>query len=154
MPISVASPSSGLRVTRPFAAALGAIVRATLAGESRRPGEIAIVLARDPELRELNRRWRRIDRATDVLSFPYADVRGRIDGDLVISLDRLAEQATRYRVSAGKELLRLVVHGALHLCGHDHHKPAERVLMRRREAVAMRAGAARVAALDRGLGAT
>jgi probable rRNA maturation factor len=152
MPISVASRDNSVRIPRAFAAALTAVVRVTLAGEDRRPGEVAIVLTRDAELRELNRRWRRIDRATDVLSFPYSDERGRIDGDLVISLDRLAAQAKRYRVSTGKELLRLVVHGTLHLCGHDHHKAGERTRMRSRERAAMRASAGRVAALDRVLG--
>lgn len=153
MPISVASRDSGFRVPRSFAAALGAIVRLGLAAERRRAGEISIVLARDGELRALNRRWRRIDRATDVLSFPYADEGGRIDGDLVISLDRLRAQATRYRVTPGKELARLVVHGTLHLAGLDHHRAAERIVMRRREAEVMRAIAPRCAALDRGLAA-
>jgi rRNA maturation RNase YbeY len=54
-------------------------------------------------------------------------------------------------VSAGKELTRLVVHGTLHLCGLDHHVPAERRYMRRREAAAMRVCATRVAAIDRRL---
>jgi probable rRNA maturation factor len=151
MPISVASRASGGRVPQALTAALGAIVRAALAAEDRRPGAIAIVLARDPELRELNRRWRGIDRATDVLSFPYADAAGRIDGDLVISLDRLAAQARRYRVSRGSELARLVVHGALHLAGLDHGRAAERVHMRRREGAVMRACATPIRALERAL---
>ena len=96
-----------------------------------------------------SRRWRRIDRATDVLSFPYADERGRIDGDLVISLDRLAAQAKRYRVSEANELTRLVVHGALHLAGLDHHRESERRHMRAREREAMRACAPGGAALER-----
>ena len=148
MPISVASPAN-----RPgLATALAAVVRAALAIEGRRPGQIAIVLTHDAELRDLNRRWRGIDRATDVLSFPYTRDDRSVDGDLVISLDRLAAQAKRYRVTAGKELARLVVHGTLHLCGLDHHREAERRQMRRREAAAMRACAVRVAAIDRALG--
>ena len=138
MPISVASRASGYRVTAALRGALAGVVREALAGVERSPGTIAIVLARDPELRELNRRWRGIDRATDVLSFPYADRRGRIDGDLVISLDRLAAQAKRYRVSEANELARLVVHGALHLAGFDHHRVAERRVMRARERAVLR----------------
>ncbi len=153
MPTSVASHDSDIRISSAFSAALAAVVRGTLAGEDRRPGDVAIVLTGDAELRALNRRWRCIDRATDVLSFPYADERGRVDGDLVISLDRLRAQARRYRVTPGKELARLIVHGTLHLAGLDHHRAAERAHMRRREAAALRAVATRVAALDRGLGA-
>jgi probable rRNA maturation factor len=147
MPISVASPAR----FKGLGTALSAVVRSTLAGEGRRPGDIAIVLAGDPELRALNRRWRGIDRATDVLSFPYADEDGRIDGDLVISLDRLAAQAKRYRVTRAQELTRLIVHGALHLAGLDHHRVAERRHMRARERVALRACAARVPAVERAL---
>jgi len=156
MPTSVASRDSSVRIPAGAAAALRAVVRDTLAVAGRRPGDVAIVLARDPELRELNRRWRRIDRATDVLSFPYADERGRVDGDLVISLERLAAQAKRYRVSEGRELARLVVHGALHLAGHDHHRVAERRTMRAAERTALRAAAPAIAALERawGTGAT
>ena len=149
MPISVASPDNRRRLTT----ALAPVVRAALAIEGRRPGEIAIVLTRDAELRVLNRRWRGIDRATDVLSFPYACHGTRVDGDLVISLDRLRAQARRYRVTLGKELARLVVHGSLHLCGLDHHGVTERAHMRRREAAALRACSARVPAIDRALGA-
>ena len=153
MPISVASRDSAFRVSAAFKFALAGVAREAFAMEGCRAGEVSIVLARDPELRELNRRWRKIDRATDVLSFPYAYERMRIDGDLIISLDRLAAQAKRYRVTPGKELMRLVVHGALHLCGHDHHRVAERREMRRAEVAARRACADRLAALDRGMAA-
>ena len=151
MPISVASRDNAFGVSAALRGALAGVFRETLALEGCRARDVSIVLSCDPELRELNRRWRKIDRATDVLSFPYAYERMRIDGDLIISLDRLAAQAKRYRVTPGKELMRLVVHGALHLCGHDHHRVAERQVMRSAEAAARRASAARVVALDRGL---
>jgi probable rRNA maturation factor len=143
MPISVATP----RNFRGLAAPLRGIVRRTLAAEGRGAGEIAVVLTGDAELRELNRRWRGIDRATDVLSFPY-DTAHAVSGDLVISLDRLREQAKRYRVSLGRELARLVVHGALHLAGHDHHRVTERRLMRARENAVLRALRGEIAKLD------
>lgn len=157
MPISVASPRS----PRGLAAPLRALIRSTLALEDLRPGEIGVVLTGDAELRELNRRWRGIDRATDVLSFPYEGSRGptvralrsasspQISGDLAISLDRLVEQARRYRVSRGRELARLVIHGTLHLAGHDHHRPAERRRMRLAEARALRAARAAIDRLER-----
>ena len=136
-----------------LAPALRALVRSTLAAERRRAGEIGIVLARDPELRALNRRWRGIDRATDVLSFGHDDRPARVSGDLVISLDRVSAQARRYRVTRGRELARLAVHGTLHLAGLDHQRPAERRSMRRREDRALGSAAAAVRALDRLIGA-
>jgi len=88
-----------------------------------------------------------------VLSFGYeATSPGRpaaISGDLVISLDRLDDQARRYRVTRGRELARLAVHGALHLAGLDHQRVAERRRMRLREDQALRSAREAVAALDR-----
>ena len=151
MPISVASPRNASRLAPP----LRAILRATLTQEGCTPGDIAIVLTGDPALRELNRRWRGMDRATDVLSFAYAEsdpIAARetphIDGDLIISLDRMTAQAKRFRVTSGRELARLVIHGTLHLAGLDHQKAAERRHMRVREEKALRAVRAQVRALD------
>ncbi len=151
MPISV----TGLPLRR-LVVPLRALVRGVLVQEGRRTGEITVVLAGDDELRALNRRWRRIDRATDVISFAYdehepdADTRP-VNGDLVLSMDRMREQSKRYRVSGGAELARLVIHGALHLCGHDHQKDEERRLMRGREERCLHALRAVVARLDAAL---
>ena len=148
MPISVATPTSAPGL----AAAIRGLIRATLAGEGRVPGTIDVRLTGDAELRALNRQWRGIDRATDVLSFAYDEQARRVSGDLVISLDRMRAQARRYRVTPGRELARLVVHGTLHLAGHDHQRLGERREMRARERVALRAARAKIrrigAALD------
>lgn len=149
MPISLAGPAHDPRAR--IAPPLRALARGALAIERRRAGEIAILLTGDAELRDLNRRYRNIDRATDVLSFPYGDEDGVVDGDLVISMDRAAAQARRFRVTLGRELARLVVHGALHLAGLDHHAPAERAHMRRREDETLRRAAATIRELDRRL---
>ncbi len=94
MPISVRTPRSLAGVAAP----LRVLVRAALAGEGRRASEIAISLADDALLRELNRSYRGLDRATDVLSFRYHERDGDpVEGDIVISLDRMAEQARRFR---------------------------------------------------------
>lgn len=150
MPITVRSPRS-LRAAAP---ALRALVRAALAGEGRRPGELGIVLTDDAEVRALNHRWRGLDRATDVLSFGYDEGHdgarsGPVRGDIVISLDRVDEQARRYRVSRGHELARLVVHGALHLAGLEHRRRGERNHMRAREQRALRDSAGALHDLER-----
>ena len=143
--ITVRTPSLFRGVSTP----LRAIVRSTLALERTRAGEIGLRLSDDAELRALNRQWRGIDRATDVLSFPYdAEPANGVSGDLVISMERARAQARRYRVSLGRELARLVIHGTLHLAGHDHHRPGERLRMRRAEGRAMRGAVAPIRALD------
>jgi probable rRNA maturation factor len=150
MPVSVVSPRSLTGLARP----LSTLVCAALALEGRRPGEVAVVLTDDAQLRDLNRRWRGLDRATDVLSFGYDDGQGEVaDGDVVVSLERARAQAQRCRVTEGRELARLVVHGALHLAGLDHQSAAERRRMRAREERLLRGAREEIAALDRGLGA-
>ena len=148
MPVSVASPRGLTGVAAP----LRAVVLAALALEGRRPGEVAIVLADDAKLRDLNRRWRGLDRATDVLSFGY-DEGGddAVDGDVVVSLDRVRVQARRFRASRGRELARVVIHGALHLAGLDHQGAVERRRMRAREDRVLRAAREAIAELDEAL---
>ena len=148
MPVTVTAP----RGLNRLAPTLRVLIAQVLRGEGRRVGEIAVVLSDDTLLRQINHDWRGIDRATDVLSFAYderesdADTRA-VRGDLLVSLDRVHDQARRYRVTPGAELARLVVHGALHLCGHDHARTNERKRMRTRERSALKTARGSVRAL-------
>ncbi len=145
MPVTVVGPQGSARLARP----LGALVRAAIIGADRRVGMIEITLTDDAALRELNQSWRGIDRATDVLSFHYHEDGQPVAGDLVISIDRWHEQARRFRTTRGRELARLVVHGALHLAGLDHHRLAERRHMRTQENHSLHKCAVAIRALER-----
>jgi len=94
-------------------------------------GSVTIVLTGDAQIRELNRRFRGKDAATDVLSFRLGDGANANEpfGDIVISLDAAARQAHAYRANLEAEVLRLLVHGTLHLCGYDHREPREAARM-------------------------
>ncbi len=99
---------------------------------------MTVVLVDDPYIRQLNHKYRHLDRATDVLSFNLDDGTGLDEealGDVYISVDRARDQAGRYHVSLDDELHRLVVHGCLHLLGYDHHNASERKVMREKERV-------------------
>lgn len=97
--------------------------------------EMSIVLSDDAHLHELNLAFRGMDKPTDVLSFEGASIAPRYLGDIVISMDRCAEQAQKANArkrSARKsdyttddELALLVVHGTLHLLGYDHETNAQ-----------------------------
>ena len=78
-------------------------------------GEVDILIATNKRLRELNRRFRRKDKPTDVLSFPRPS-----GGDIAISAQIALENAQRYGHSLASELKILVLHGMLHLAGYDH----------------------------------
>lgn len=82
--------------------------------------EVSILLTDDRGIRGLNRRFRNIDRPTDVLSFPMEDE--RLLGDIAISVETAIRQAGDFKVSLEEEMARLVVHGLLHLLGYDHVK--------------------------------
>ena len=107
-----------------------------LLGHSR--SELSISLVDDASIRSLNRDHRGHDRATDVLSFSlvdgdHADYRGNLLGDVVISVDTARRQARARRRSLDEEATRLMIHGVLHLLGHDHEADDEYRRMRAEE---------------------
>ena len=77
-----------------------------------------IAFVSDKRIRELNRQFRGVDKATDVLSFP-ADEELNL-GDIAVSIDTAAVQAKENGLAVDEEIAQLILHGLLHLCGHDH----------------------------------
>jgi len=84
------------------------------------PGEVSVLLTTDAGIRKLNRRFRNQNKATDVLSFPMDDPASGLAGDLAISIDTAARQAREQGHTLSIELRVLMLHGLLHLAGHDH----------------------------------
>lgn len=87
---------------------------------------LSLWLVGDETMRALNREHRGKDRATDVLSFRIG---GEILGDVVISVDTAKRQAVEYGAPLQREVERLLIHGILHLLGHDHVRAGERKRM-------------------------
>ncbi len=85
---------------------------------------LSVLLCDDAAIRPLNARWRDADQATDVLAFPL-DEPGLL-GDVVISVETAAKRIDGDRWLLEDELLFLLIHGLLHLLGHDHHEEGER----------------------------
>lgn len=105
---------------------------------------LSLLFTDDQEIHRLNREYRGKDKPTDVLSFSQLEGANKIPspslGDLVISLDTAKKQAKKYHVSFEREVLRLLVHGILHLFGYDHEKVSkvEAARMRRTEHAIMK----------------
>lgn len=120
--------------------------------------EISLLLTHNDEIHEMNLEHRGIDRATDVLSFPMlefdhpgdfsiideetADVfdseSGELMlGDIVISVDKVLEQAQEYGHSPKREYAFLIAHSMLHLCGYDHMDDEERKVMEEKQRAIM-----------------
>ena len=85
-------------------------------GQSESSATIAFVS--DKRIRELNRQFRGVDKATDVLSFP-AEEQANL-GDIAVSVDTAAMQAKENGLTLDDEIAQLILHGLLHLCGYDH----------------------------------
>lgn len=97
--------------------------------------ELSVLLVTDRAIRSLNRRWRGLDRATDVLSFPLGEPPGSgpLLGDVVISMDMVARRSRAEGRDAAEEMDRYLAHGLLHLLGYDHELPVDAVRMARKE---------------------
>jgi probable rRNA maturation factor len=89
---------------------------------ARLTGAVSVLLTGDEAIRKLNRNFRHKDKATDVLSFPAAEMNGRslLAGDLAISVETAAREAEARGHSLALELKILLLHGLLHLAGFDH----------------------------------
>lgn len=118
------------------ARALKATARALLEAVGEQDAAISLTLVNDEAIREINREHRGKDKPTDVLSFPLEPEpfsQERLLGDIVISIDTARRQAADYDAPLQRELYRLLIHGLLHVLGHDHEKAAERRAMEREE---------------------
>jgi probable rRNA maturation factor len=103
-----------------------------------RAGEgLSIVFVDDPELAAMHAEWLDDPTPTDVISFDLGAEDGGPMGELYVSTERARAVASRRGLDIVREHLLYVVHGALHLCGHDDHEPRERARMRRAERVVL-----------------
>ena len=126
-------------------------IRATLAYEGfARPAEVSVTLVDNARIHVLNRERRGVDRPTDVLSFPlfdddFGDGEYCALGDIVLSMERAAEQAKEYGHSMKREVAFLTVHSMLHLLGYDHETSPEDEadMFRRQEEILQQMGIGR-----------
>jgi probable rRNA maturation factor len=107
----------------PWTNTAGDFIESVLENLGRKNWELSVLFCDNLYIKSLNAQYRNKDEPTDILSFPLGETvpGGRfLAGDIVISLDALEENTRLFKVSADEELCRLLVHGILHLCGHDH----------------------------------
>ena len=107
-------------------------IREAITEENYRLGEITIALCSDSYIHKENVRFLGHDYATDIITFDYSK-RGKLSGDLLISVETVAANAQEYGVSFDEELMRVVIHGVLHMCGYGDKEEQEQMVMRSRE---------------------
>jgi len=104
------------------------VVQKSGQAEKKIKGAVEIILLNNSEIKKLNKKWRRLDRPTDVLAFAWREGKGpRTDflGQIFISYPRVVAQAKILRRPAKEEFIRVLIHGLLHLVGYDHQKNGE-----------------------------
>lgn len=96
-------------------------------------GSVSLIFVDDTRLHEMNVQFLQHDYPTDVISFTLDETHEEAWGEIYISTDRAAEQAGTYHVTTENEILRLVIHGALHLSGYDDQEPKDQEAMKEKE---------------------
>ena len=138
MSVLISGPPAAIRGSKVDVAKLRQRAGKVLAAIGEAGSELSVALVDDSGIRELNARWRGRNEATDVLSFSqiegdFADHRGTLLGDVVISVETAAKQAASRHRALDDEVTRLLIHGVLHLVGHDHESDCEARRMKAEE---------------------
>jgi len=107
-------------------------VKELVANEGKQLKELSLVFTDDEYLLEVNKQYLNHDYFTDVITFDYSDF-PNVSGDVMISLDRVKDNAQSMNLDFETELYRVVFHGALHLCGYKDKKKEDAALMRSKE---------------------
>ena len=101
--------------------------------EKRELGSITYVFCSDKFLLKINQDFLQHDYYTDIISFELSDKRDPAEAEIYISIDRVKENAKTLGVSFKQEVLRVIFHGALHICGYKDKSRAEQQIMRKKE---------------------
>ena len=107
-------------------------IKELVLAEKFKAGDISIVLCSDEYLIEINKSYLDHDYFTDIITFDYSGGK-TVSGDLMISLDRVEDNARQNKVDVLHEFHRVVFHGVLHLCGYKDKSPKDQALMRSKE---------------------
>jgi probable rRNA maturation factor len=108
------------------------IIEKVISDEKRISGDLIFILTNDTNIKNLNKKFLKHNYYTDVISFNYGDEK-KVEGEIYISLDTVKINAINYEVSYNLELLRVIIHGVLHLCGYEDKSKNDRIKMRRKE---------------------
>lgn len=108
------------------------LVEKVISEEGKISGDLNFILTNDRILKEINLQFLKHNYNTDVISFNYG-AESTISGEVYVSIDRVKINAKNYKVSYNNELLRVIIHGVLHLCGYEDSTEVEKEQMRRQE---------------------
>jgi probable rRNA maturation factor len=107
-------------------------IKSTAAEYEKKVGDIAFIFCTDERILKVNKQYLEHEYYTDIITFDYSE--GTIiSGDIFISIDTVKSNAKEFNVSFEDELYRIIIHGILHLCGHEDTSPVLRLQMTEKE---------------------
>ena len=111
---------------------IGKLIEQIFQLENNTLGEIEIVFLKDPEILKINREFLKHDYFTDVIAFGY-NRKSKIGGDICIGIECVSRNATKYKTAFKDELVRVIIHGILHLIGYEDKNPEDKRKMKQKE---------------------
>jgi len=112
------------------------IIEVAASYEGRKVGNLNYIFCNDDRILEVNKEFLGHDYYTDIITFDYSEP-GLVSGDMFISLDTVLSNSFKFHTSYDKELMRVIIHGVLHLCGINDKGPGERAVMEAAEEKAL-----------------
>ncbi|MCJ7449983.1 MAG: rRNA maturation RNase YbeY [Bacteroidales bacterium] len=112
------------------------IIERIIIKENRTPGDLNFVITNDKSLKKINIKFLKHHYFTDVIAFDYNE-KNIVNGEIYISLDTVKRNSVNYKVSLKSEMVRVIIHGILHLCGYDDKTSEEKVVIKRMEEIWM-----------------
>lgn len=112
-------------------------IKAVAKKEKKEAGDINYTFTSDGSLLKINIQYLNHNTYTDIITFDYSEGK-TVNGDIFISIDRVRENAEKFKVDIEEELHRVMIHGVLHLCGYKDKSKADSELMRKKENASLR----------------
>ena len=133
MSMSISFNKADKNATLANRTALKAFIEKAIKKEGLRIETLQYIFCSDQFLLGINKSYLQHDYYTDIISFDLSESKGKLIGEVYISIDRVKENAKSHKTSLKEELLRVIFHGALHFCGYKDKKPADIKKMRAQE---------------------
>ena len=108
-------------------------IKDTITAEGYKLKELTFIFCSDAYLLQINQQYLDHDTYTDIITFDNSEEEGKITGDIFISIERIRENAQKFKVSEADELHRVIIHGALHLLGYQDKTAASKEKMTQKE---------------------
>lgn len=134
MSLSISNP---LKIKTPPKKVLQTWLEKIAAAEKRKINSLAYNFCGDEELWQMNKQYLKHNTYTDIITFDYSE-EDTLSGEIYISADRVKENAEKHKVTLQEELLRVMAHGLLHLCGYKDKNPIQQKQMRAAEERALK----------------